>query len=125
MKLIDLCKSKPKYGAAIAAIPMNCSLPRYIRITDLDDDGLLKNDYRVSIKEEDAKPYILSEGEILFARTGSVGRTYVYKFMYYPIQNCLLKTIHNALLLLAQIIHNAWLADIAIAKNGHYFFVMK
>jgi type I restriction enzyme S subunit len=78
VKLIDLCKSKPQYGAALAAIPMSSSLPRYIRITDLHDDGSLKNE-RVCIREEDARPFILSEGEILFARTGSIGRTYIYK----------------------------------------------
>ena len=35
---------------------------------------------RLSINEQDAKPSLLSEGEILFARTGAtVGKTYAYK----------------------------------------------
>jgi type I restriction enzyme S subunit len=80
VKLIDSCKSKPQYGAALAAIPINSSLPRYIRITDLHDDGSLRIEDKVSINENDAQPYLLSEGEILFARTGAtVGKTYAYK----------------------------------------------
>ena len=68
------------YRAALPALPKKPSLPRNVRITDLDDDGLLKNEEWVSIAEQDAKPYILSEGDVLFARTGAtVGKTYTYK----------------------------------------------
>lgn len=56
VKLIDSCKSKPQYGAALAAIPTNPLAPRYIRITDLDDDGSLRDEDKLSINEQDAKP---------------------------------------------------------------------
>lgn len=80
VKLISLCKRKPQYGASVPALPKNYTLPRYIRITDLNDDGSLREDEWMSIAEEDAQPYILSEGEIIFARTGAtVGKTYLYK----------------------------------------------
>ena len=77
-KLIELCKEKPQYGANEAALEKDERLPRYIRITDIDDDGELKDEV-VSITDENSKLYILKEGDILFARTGSVGRTYLYK----------------------------------------------
>ena len=80
VKLISLCKGKPKYGASVPAIPRNSTLPRYIRITDLNDDGSLREDEWESISDENAKPCLLSEGEIVFARTGAtVGKTYLYK----------------------------------------------
>ena len=79
-KLADLCNSRPQYGAAISAIPKDIALPRYIRITDLNDDGFLKTEEWKSISEEDAKSYLLSDGQILFARTGAtVGKTYMYR----------------------------------------------
>ncbi len=79
-RLIDLCGKKPQYGAAISAIQKNEHLPRYIRITDLNDDGSLRQDEWMSIEEEDAKPYELKVGDILFARTGAtVGKTYYYQ----------------------------------------------
>ena len=66
--------------AAVSAILKDEKLPRYIRITDLNDDGSLRNDEWVSISEKDADSYMLSEGEIVFARTGAtVGKTYIYK----------------------------------------------
>ncbi|AIC16479.1 restriction endonuclease subunit S [Nitrososphaera viennensis] len=77
-KLINLCKEKPQYGAAVAAVKYDPSLPRYIRITDITNEGSL-NSEAVSITEEDANGYLMSEGEILFARTGAtVGKTYLY-----------------------------------------------
>jgi len=79
IKLINLCKSKPKYGAAASALPKDDHLPRYIRITDLNDEGTLRKDQWASISEENANSYLLSEGDIVFARTGAtVGKTYLY-----------------------------------------------
>lgn len=78
--LIELCSGKPEYGANVSAIEKNESLPRYIRITDLNDDGSLRTDEWKSIAEEDAEPYLLQDGDCLFARTGAtVGKTYLYK----------------------------------------------
>lgn len=80
VKLIENCSKKPEYGAGISAIEKNTELPRYIRITDLNDDGALKDEEWKSISEDDSKDYLLNEGEILFARTGAtVGKTYLYQ----------------------------------------------
>jgi len=79
-KLSEKCIGKPEYGANVSAIEKNPKLPRYIRITDLNDDGSLRNDEWKSISENDAQNYFLNEGDIIFARTGAtVGKTYLYQ----------------------------------------------
>ena len=56
---------------------------KYIRITDIDDDGREFKQSQVTSPDTDlasADNYKLSYGDILFARTGaSVGKTYIYK----------------------------------------------
>ena len=71
-KLGDICNEKPKYGANSSAIEHNTSLPRYVRITDISQDGLLRKDKIASIQEDEAKKYLLKEGDIVFARSGSI-----------------------------------------------------
>jgi type I restriction enzyme M protein len=67
---------KPQYGSGASKVPFDGRV-RYIRITDLTDAGKLKPDDPVSpsIIEED---YFLSRGDLLIARSGSVGRTYLH-----------------------------------------------
>lgn len=57
---------------------------RYIRITDIDDDGNLKdNDENQYLTQEKGEPYNLSEGDVLFARSGgTVGKTFIYHESY-------------------------------------------
>ena len=78
LRLGDVC-SKPKYGAPLSAQPHDPVLPRYIRITDLTDDGQLHDTDPRSVDPISGKGYELTIGDILFARSGSVGRTYLYK----------------------------------------------
>mgnify|MGYP001195130698 CR=1 FL=1 len=79
-KLGELIKEKPKYGASVSAIQYDPKKPRYVRITDLNDDGTLREGDKRSIATKDAQGVLLQEGSILFARTGAtVGKTYVYK----------------------------------------------
>ncbi|MBU9894627.1 restriction endonuclease subunit S [Holdemanella biformis] len=56
---------------------------KYIRITDIDDDSREFKQEDITSPDTDlssAENYKLSEGDILFARTGaSVGKTYIYK----------------------------------------------
>nr|WP_269768661.1 restriction endonuclease subunit S [Brachyspira pilosicoli] len=51
---------------------------RYIRITDIDEYGRLKNDTLKTAKNINTK-YILNDNDFLFARSGSVGKTLLYK----------------------------------------------
>lgn len=76
----DLMVGKGEYGANVAAIDYDTNLSRYIRITDINDQGGLSSSNKKSIKLEDAKPYILEDNDFLFARSGAtVGKTYRYK----------------------------------------------
>jgi type I restriction enzyme, S subunit len=69
-----------EYGANEVAEFENEDDPRYLRITDFDDDGFLRPDTFKSLPETIAKQYLLSEGDILFARSGAtVGKTFQFK----------------------------------------------
>jgi len=71
-----------QYGANEKAIDGNeASDYRYIRITDINEDGSLNNDFKTAEKIEDK--YILEDGDFLFARSGNtVGKTFLYKSEY-------------------------------------------
>jgi type I restriction enzyme S subunit len=67
------------YGANEAAELDDPNLPRFIRITDLKDDGTLREDTFRSLSEETAASYILEDGDFLFARSGAtVGKAFMY-----------------------------------------------
>ena len=78
-KLESLCVSKAEYGAGSASVPYADGRPRYVRITDINDDGTLNDDYVCSINEQDDLDYKLSYGDFMFARMGAtVGKTYMF-----------------------------------------------
>ena len=80
LKLKRVLEEKLKYGANESGDLDNPDDPRYIRITDFDDDGTLRDDTFKSLPPEIAKEYLLSEGDILFARSGAtVGKTFIFK----------------------------------------------
>ncbi len=69
-----------QYGANESAEEDDPTLPRYIRITDFDDSGILRDETFKSLPTEIAKDYLLTSGDILFARSGAtVGKTFQYK----------------------------------------------
>jgi len=69
-----------QYGANEAAELTDPDLPRYIRITDVKDDGALRDETFRSLPEDTAKEYLLKDGDILLARSGAtVGKTFIYK----------------------------------------------
>lgn len=69
---------KPQYGANERAIDGNPETDvRYIRITDIDDYGNLLDDWKTAGTIN--SKYLLEEDDVLFARSGSVGRAFVYK----------------------------------------------
>lgn len=68
---------KSGYGAASASVSYDPTRPRYVRITDINDDGTLNNDFVCSINKQDDINYKLEKGDFLFARMGAtVGKTY-------------------------------------------------
>jgi type I restriction enzyme, S subunit len=71
---------KPKYGINAAAVDFNDNLPKYIRITDITEDGKFSPDKPVSVNHFLSDNYYLEDGDLVFARTGaSVGKSYQYK----------------------------------------------
>ena len=72
-----------QYGANEPAEECNYNDPRYIRITDIKDDGTLRDDTFKSLPFEKAQEYMLTKGDLLFARSGAtVGKTFLYKEDY-------------------------------------------
>lgn len=68
-----------QYGANEAAVLDDRDLPRFIRITDVKDDGSLHDDTFRSLPEDIAVPFLLEEGDILLARSGAtVGKSFKY-----------------------------------------------
>lgn len=75
--LKEIAKGSLSYGSTAAAVDYD-GLTRYVRITDITDDGRLNDDIKSAAKTEDK--YILADGDILFARTGAtVGKTARYR----------------------------------------------
>lgn len=82
-KLKYLLRNRLSYGANEAGIPFDESLPRYIRITDIAINGGLKDKDKLSLENAAAADYLLSDGDILFARSGAtVGKAFIYKKEY-------------------------------------------
>ena len=72
-----------QYGANEAAELDDPSLPRFVRITDIDRTGRLRDDTFRSLPVDVAEPYILLVGDLLFARSGAtVGRTFLYDWRF-------------------------------------------
>lgn len=67
------------YGLNESAIEDNPQWPRYIRITDFDDNNNLREDTFRSINPEKANMYSLQKGDILLARSGAtVGKAFCF-----------------------------------------------
>jgi restriction endonuclease S subunit len=75
-----LLMSSPTYGVNAAAVPFSEELPRYLRITDISEDGRYLPQKQVSVDLEATEDNYLAEGDIVLARTGaSVGKSYQYR----------------------------------------------
>lgn len=74
-----LLKRKPQYGANEAGIERRSpDEPRYIRITDIDEYGMLKRELGKTAQTVESR-YLLKNNDLLFARSGTVGKTYIHK----------------------------------------------
>lgn len=78
-KLGELC-SKPQYGYTTKTSSAEIG-PIILRITDIDDFGNV--DFNTikfcKIEENGLNKFLLEEGDILIARSGSIGKTYLHK----------------------------------------------
>lgn len=77
-RLRYLVKGKLTYGANAAAEYTDPDWPRYLRITDFDQDGVLKSNTFRSLPPDVAKDYLVQPGDILLARSGAtVGKAFL------------------------------------------------
>lgn len=75
--LQELVIGSPMYGANVKSIDEETDV-RYIRITDINEDGTLNDDI-VSAEKVESK-YLLEKDDFLIARSGNtVGKTFLYK----------------------------------------------
>jgi type I restriction enzyme, S subunit len=77
---LKFLSSEPlKYGANAAAEHDNPDWPRFVRITDVGENGQLRDDTFRSLPPEMANGYLLKDGDILLARSGAtVGKSFIY-----------------------------------------------
>ena len=70
-----LLATNPKYGINAAAVKNKGTLPTYIRITDISEEGYFLPSPRVGVDSSFSSDYYLEDGDLVFARTGaSVGK---------------------------------------------------
>ena len=88
---------------------------RYIRITDINENGFLK-DSKVYLSREDANEFILNKNDILFARSGAtVGKAYLHQntseiccYAGYLIRYITKKTLNSKYLLYFTMSKSYW-----------------
>ena len=77
VSLDEIALGKPKYGSASSKVAFDGEV-RYVRITDITKNGRLKAEDPVSPSGIDPQ-YFLEPDDLLIARSGSVGRTYLHE----------------------------------------------
>ena len=77
-KLKHVCSMSALYGANIAATYYQETGVRFLRTTDITDDGQLRKE-GVFLSEEFVRDYILNDGDILLSRSGTIGRSFLYQ----------------------------------------------
>ena len=75
----SLLSEPPEYGAGEAGVEReNDATPRYIRITDIDENGELLPGLGMTAAKVESQ-YLLRDGDLLFARSGNtVGKCYLH-----------------------------------------------
>lgn len=76
-RLKHLCARSALYGANEPAESYATEGVRFLRTTDITDEGHLAAE-GVYLPLERARDYLLSDGDILFSRSGTIGRAFVY-----------------------------------------------
>lgn len=80
VKMGSLLSEPPEYGAGEAGIErVDEATPRYIRITDIDENGELLPGLGMTAANVEPQ-YFLRDGDLLFARSGNtVGKSYLHE----------------------------------------------
>jgi type I restriction enzyme S subunit len=78
-----LLQRPPQYGLGESGVPdedAEASWPRYIRITDLNEDGTLRHADVKRLQPTIAARHLLKDGDVLVARSGAtVGKSFLYQ----------------------------------------------
>jgi restriction endonuclease S subunit len=84
-QLYELFAEPPQYGAGERGLPRESpDQPRYIRITDIDEYGILSDELGATAATIE-KRYVLHDDDLLIARSGNtVGKTYLHKSVLHP-----------------------------------------
>jgi type I restriction enzyme S subunit len=78
-KLGEILVTPPSYGINEPACDFATGLSKYIRITDITENGKYQPDEHCYVKCSNTEQYKLRENDIVLARTGaSVGKSYLY-----------------------------------------------
>ena len=78
IRLKHLCVRSALYGANESADSYVEEGVRFLRTTDIGDDGELRQSGAVFLPEETIKDYLLADGDLLISRSGTIGRSFVY-----------------------------------------------
>jgi type I restriction enzyme S subunit len=76
-RLKEVCRKSALYGANVPASSYSSTGIRFLRITDIREDGSLKLG-GVYVSSEIAIDYVLNDGDLLISRSGTVGRSFLY-----------------------------------------------
>ena len=77
LRLKRVCSGGALYGANVAGSSYATSGVRFVRTTDITEDGQLK-DGGVFVPEELVREYLLDDGDVLVSRSGTIGRSFLY-----------------------------------------------
>ena len=77
-RLKTLCSRSALYGANVAATSYTTAGVRFLRTTDITEDGQL-NGSGVFLPQELIDNYLLADGDVLISRSGTIGRSFLYK----------------------------------------------
>jgi type I restriction enzyme, S subunit len=79
LRMKQVCQSVGQYGANIPASEYVNDGIRFLRTTDIKEDGNLTDpELGVYVTEEMVPDHILENGDLLFSRSGTLGRAYLH-----------------------------------------------
>lgn len=77
-RLKHLCTRSALYGVNESAASYSSEGVRFLRTTDISDDGELTTDNAVFLERSLVDEYLLQDGDLLISRSGTLGRSFVY-----------------------------------------------
>ncbi len=77
-RLKQVCRESALYGANESAESYADDGVRFLRTTDIDDNGGLRTEGAVYLDRALVGEYILKNGDLLISRSGTLGRSFIY-----------------------------------------------